>query len=108
MDVTPIELGLPGAAALSKAISSGSLLEVGAEGEKGTYSVFVLPDLDDDGDVDQDDLCVLVSIWHKSKRELSGDLQTIFFEGDEADSEQIGVLELFKLSQQGWYRSNKD
>ena len=108
VDVTPIDLGLPGEAALSKAMSSASLLEVGTEGEKGTYSVFVLPDLDDDGDVDQDDLCVLLSVWHKSKMELGGDLRTLFFEDTEADSEQIGVLELLKLSQLGWYRSNED
>jgi hypothetical protein len=106
IDVTPVDF--PNQKALEEWKNGERGLDKDAlsVGEKGSYVTRIVPDLDGDNVVGAQDLLFLRSVWNRTKSDLDEDSQEIFFERNEAGTEQIGFRHLLNLAVGGWHEGD--
>lgn len=67
-----------------------------------TTTVYVLPDLNNDDQVDALDLTLLLESWGKNRLEVDPTLRPYLFESGAPLSDRVGPNRLLGLSQEGW------
>jgi hypothetical protein len=99
--VTPVEL--LGKTSGSEAQISGSDKQTTKVfGESASASILVLPDFQEDGGINSQDLVILMQVWQKRKGDLPSSLRPVFFEPRDSSDLRVGKEFLLKMAGGCW------
>jgi hypothetical protein len=99
--VTPVELLGKASGPIAK-ISGSEKQTTKVIGESASASIFVLPDFQEDGAINSQDLVILMQVWHRRKGDLPSSLRPAFFEARDSSDQRVGKDFLLKMASGCW------